>query len=47
MLYQISPFDPAAFGVAIAVLILVSASAALAPARRAASVEPIQALRSE
>jgi len=47
MLYQISPFDPAAFGVAIAVLVLVSASAALAPARRAASVDPMQALRTE
>jgi len=47
MLYQISPFDPAAFALAIGVLVLVSASAALAPARRAASVEPMQALRTE
>jgi len=47
MLYEISPFDPAAFGLAIAVLVLVSASAALAPARRAASVDPMQALRTE
>jgi predicted permease len=47
MLYGISPFDPVAFGLAIAVLILVSACAALAPARRAASVEPMRALRME
>jgi predicted permease len=47
MLYEISPFDPVAFGLAIAVLILVSACAALAPARRAASVEPMRALRME
>jgi len=47
MLYEISPFDPVAFGVAIAVLVLVSTSAALAPARRAASVEPMSALRME
>ena len=47
MLYQVSPFDPLAFGFAIAVLILVSACAALAPARRAASVEPMRALRME
>jgi len=47
MLYQISPFGPAAFALAIGVLVLVSASAALAPARRAASVEPMQALRTE
>jgi ABC-type antimicrobial peptide transport system permease subunit len=47
MLYGVSPLDPVAFGLAIAVLILVSACAALAPARRAASVEPMQALRME
>ena len=47
MLYEVSPLDPVAFGLAIAVLILVSACAALAPARRAASVEPMQALRME
>jgi ABC-type antimicrobial peptide transport system permease subunit len=45
MLYGVSPLDPVAFGLAIAVVILVSACAALAPARRAASVEPMQALR--
>jgi predicted permease len=47
LLYEISPFDPLAFGLAIAVLILVSTSAVLAPARRAASVEPMNALRTE
>ena len=47
MLYQVSPLDPAAFVVAITVLTLVSAGAALAPARRAASVEPMQALHME
>jgi predicted permease len=47
MLYQISPFDPAAFALAIVVLVVVSACAALGPARRAASVEPMQALRTE
>jgi predicted permease len=47
MLYEISPFDPTAFGLAIAALVLVSACAALEPARRAASVDPMQALRSE
>jgi predicted permease len=47
MLYELSPFDPVAFASAIAVLILVSACAALAPARRAASLEPMQALRME
>jgi ABC-type antimicrobial peptide transport system permease subunit len=47
MLYGVSPLDPGSFGLAIAVVILVAACAALAPARRAASVEPMQALRME
>jgi predicted permease len=47
MLYQMSPFDPVSFALAIAAMIVVSACAALLPARRAASIEPMQALRSE
>ena len=47
MLYGISPFDPASFGLAIAALAVVSGCAAFAPARRAASVEPMEALRTE
>jgi predicted permease len=47
MLYEISPFDPLSFALAIAALTLVSGCAALAPARRAASIEPMQALRTE
>jgi predicted permease len=47
MLYQLSPFDPASFAVAIAAMIAVSGCASWLPARRAASIEPMQALRSE
>jgi ABC-type antimicrobial peptide transport system permease subunit len=47
MLYQMSPFDPVSFALAIAAMIVVSACAALVPARRAASIEPMQALRTE
>jgi predicted permease len=47
MLYEVSPLDPVIFGLAIAVLILVSTCAAFVPALRAASVEPMQALRME
>ncbi|MGB8031984.1 MAG: ABC transporter permease [Terracidiphilus sp.] len=47
MLYKMSPFDPASFAVAIVAMIAVSSCAALIPARRAASIEPMQALRTE
>jgi predicted permease len=47
MLYQMSPLDPVSFVLAIAIMIAVSGCAALLPARRAASIEPMQALRSE
>jgi hypothetical protein len=47
MLYGITPFDPASLALAIAALAVVSGCAALAPARRAASVEPMEALRTE
>jgi predicted permease len=47
MLYQMSPLDPVSFELAVAVMIVVSACAVLVPARRAASIEPMQALRAE
>jgi len=47
MLYQLSPFDPVSFVLAIAAIVAVSACAAWIPARRAASIEPMQALRAE
>jgi ABC-type antimicrobial peptide transport system permease subunit len=47
MLYQMSPFDPASFALSIAAMTVVAACAALVPARRAASIEPMQALRTE
>lgn len=47
MLYQMSPFDVPSFVVAIAAISLVSAGAALLPARRAASIDPMKALRTE
>ncbi|MGD0736145.1 MAG: ABC transporter permease [Terracidiphilus sp.] len=47
MLYQMSPFDPVSFTVAIVAMIVVSGCAALVPARRAASIEPMNALRTE
>lgn len=47
MLYRLSSLDPASFALAIAVMVVVSACAALVPARRAASIDPMQALRNE
>ncbi|MFP5204137.1 MAG: ABC transporter permease [Acidobacteriota bacterium] len=47
MLYQMAPFDPLSFAVAIAAMIAVSGCAALLPAAHAARIEPMQALRNE
>lgn len=47
MLYQMSPFDLPSFVAAIAAIALVSGGAALLPARRAASIDPMRALRAE
>jgi putative ABC transport system permease protein len=47
MLYQLSPFDPVSMALAVVAMIAVSLSAALVPARRAASIEPMRALRTE
>jgi predicted permease len=47
MLYQMSPLDPASLALAITAMTVVSGCAVLLPARRAASIEPMQALRSE
>jgi ABC-type antimicrobial peptide transport system permease subunit len=46
-LYGISVFDPLALASALALTVVMTALAAALPARRAASVEPMRALRSE
>jgi putative ABC transport system permease protein len=47
LLFQVSPYDPLlAFG-SVYVLLAVGAAACVLPARRAASIEPMKALRSE
>ena len=46
-LYGVSSMDPVAFGGAILLLLLTMTIASLAPARRAARVDPIEVLRRE
>jgi len=47
MLFQVSPHDPLAFAISAAVLTAVSALACWIPARRAAGVNPLEAIRYE
>ena len=47
MLYQVSPVDPVAFTLAPAVLVATALFACWLPARRAAKVDPLLALRNE
>ena len=47
LLFQVSPRDPVPFVAAVTVLLAVSVAACIVPARRAAGMNPIQALRFE
>ena len=47
MLFGVTPFDPASYGAAAALLLITVFISGVSPARRAASVEPMQALREE
>jgi len=47
MLFGLKPRDPITFGVAFVMVVLVSLAASYLPARKAASIAPMQALRTE
>jgi len=47
LMYQVDPQDPMVFGGVVSLIVLVGMAASYFPARRATSVNPVQALRSE
>lgn len=47
MLFRTSPVDPVSMSITVGVLVLIAAFAVVIPARRAASVDPTEALRAE
>jgi ABC-type lipoprotein release transport system permease subunit len=47
MLFNVAPFDPISFFGAAIALVLTVLVAGITPARRAAGIEPMQALRNE
>jgi ABC-type lipoprotein release transport system permease subunit len=47
MLFQVDPIDPTVLALSSIFILLLAIAASIIPARRAASVEPMEALRSE
>jgi len=47
LLYNVTPFDPVAWGAAVAAMVVAAAVANAVPARRAMRVEPLTALRTD
>ena len=47
LLFQVDPLDPAVLILAAVSIFLLALAASIIPARRAASIEPMQALRTE
>lgn len=47
LLFEVTPYDPATFGVVVAILLLTTSLACAIPARRAVRVDPVRALRAD
>jgi ABC-type antimicrobial peptide transport system permease subunit len=45
LLFEVNGLDPASFGVAALLILMVAALAAYLPARRAVAIDPVEALR--
>jgi ABC-type lipoprotein release transport system permease subunit len=45
MLFEVDPIDPVVMGLSACAILLLALLATLIPARRAAAIEPMQALR--
>jgi ABC-type antimicrobial peptide transport system permease subunit len=47
ILFQVDPVDPVVIALAAAAILLLTLAASVAPARRAAAIEPVEALRTD
>jgi ABC-type lipoprotein release transport system permease subunit len=47
LVFDVSPFDPLVLTLAAVFVVLLALAASLLPARRAASIDPMKALRSD
>jgi ABC-type lipoprotein release transport system permease subunit len=47
LLFEVSPTDPRTFGAVSVLLVAVALLASYLPARRAAAVDPVEAIRAE
>jgi putative ABC transport system permease protein len=47
LVFDVNPFDPLVLAVAVAFVLMLALTASLLPARRAASIEPMKALRTD
>ena len=47
LLFGVAPMDPAAYAAAIGVILAAAALASYLPARRAATIDPVETLRAE